>query len=256
MKRRTTTLLLAVCLAAGLAVGETPPDLDDLLAAAVEANTLDRSAWTGYSFKRHVLRQKLDTAGEVEWRQEMLFQNTPTAGGFDEILISMDGQPPSDSDVKKHRRAGRFQERYESSTELALDNPIGPDLELLPLLLDQEHRYVGEESVDGTACHRIAFSARKSPGADAPVPERLKHAMEGSMCISSDTSRLMAAELQTARPIAVGRKKIDQMRIVFAARPVNEIYLPSRIEIVSYVAIPGKKFRSHNVYRFTDFRKP
>lgn len=74
------SLLLPI---AGPAAAEAP-DVQKMLAASLEKGRgEDRAAWSAFAFRRRVTRQKLDAKGEVTWRQEMLFQVTPTAEGFD-----------------------------------------------------------------------------------------------------------------------------------------------------------------------------
>ncbi len=254
--RTTVVSLLVVWGAAGAALAQETPDIDDLLAAAVETGTGEsRSAWGEHAFERHVLRQKMNEEGVVEWKQEMRFQVTPTAEGFDETLLEIDGRRPTEAEVKEHRKAGRFEKRYEDSTEMVLENPFGPDLAVLVLLYDQPHEYVGVEDLDGIACHRIRWQAREEPS-KLPAQEKLKYAMKGTLCISTETSDLIHADMETTRDVKQGPVKMTKVRIAFNARPVGDVYLPSKIEMVSHVKIALKRFRTHNIYRFTDYRKP
>ena len=254
---RTTVLsLLVVWGAAGAAVAQETPDIDNLLAVAMETGGSEsRGAWGEHAFQRHVLRQKMDEEGVVEWKQQMRFQVTPTPEGFDETLLEMDGRKPTEAEVKEHREAARFGKRYGQSTELVLENPFGPDLAILPLLYDQVHEYVGVEDLDGIACHRIRWQAREAPS-KLPVQEKLKYAMKGTFCISTETSEMVHADMETIREVKQGPVKMDKVRISFSARPFGDVYLPSKIEMVSRVRIPGTRFRTHNIYRFTDYRKP
>ena len=253
---KLTLLLLMVCLTMSSAIAQESPDIEELLAAAIEAGEgEDRAAWAEHAFKRHVLRQKLDADDVVTWRQEMIFQITPTADGFDETLLEMDGRPATAAEVKEHKEAGKFQAHYEKTSELALENPFGADLALLPLLYDQEHEYVGLEKLDGTPCHRIRWQAREE-SRSLPWQEKLKHAMKGTLCVAADDPDLIHADMETIRPLKKGPVKIALFRIAFEAQRVGEAWLPSRLETVSHTDIPGKKYRTHNVYRYTDYRKP
>ena len=253
---KLTLLLLIVCLTMSSAIAQESPNIEKLLEAAIKAGEgEDRAAWAEHAFKRHVLRQKLDEEGVVTWRQEMIFQITPTADGFDETLLEMDGRPATAAEVEEHKKAGRFQAHYEKTSELALENPFGKDLALLPLLYDQEHEYVGIEKFNGTPCHRIRWQAREE-SRSLPWQEKLKHAMKGTLCIAADDPDLIHADMETTREVKKGPVKMDKVRIAFNARPVGDVYLPSKIEMVSQIKIPGRRFRTHNIYRFTNYRKP
>ena len=235
--------------------GAEAPDVKKMVASSLEKGRgEDRAAWSGFAFRRRVTRQKLDAEGEVSWGQEMLFQVTPTAEGFEEEIIEIDGREPTAKEVAEHRKAGRFEKHYATSADVAIDNPFGSDLALLPLVYEQEHRYAGEEEVDGIPCHRIRWEARPEP-AGQPVEERLKHAMKGSVCLATDGNHLVQTEMQTVRPVAKGPVRIHSMRLRFEVRQVEDAWLPAVFEMRSELKLPGKKMRKHNIYRYSDYRR-
>ena len=251
----TSVLLLGLLLmpAAGPAAGETLEIKAMLDSALAKAREVDRDAWGRHSFKRHVTRQQLDDDGDVEFRQVMLFQITPTAEGFDEQLLKMDGRKPTEKEVAKHRKAGKFEKHYAQTDGVILSNPFGADLPLLPLIYEQQHRYVGEEAVAGIPCHRIRFDTRPDP-ADAPIEVRLRHAMKGSLCISKVGSRLLQVEAESVREVRKGPIRIHHMGLRFESRPHGDVWLPEIFELKSDVRLLGQKMRRHNIYRFSDYR--
>lgn len=255
MRTGTTigTLLLALALTPAAAAAEEP-DIRALLDASLEKGLgVDRDGWARYAFRRQVTRQQVDEDGEMEWRQVMLFQVTPTGDGFDEELLEIDGRAPRPIEVARHRKSGRFEKHYRQTDEVLLENPFGKDLPLLPLLYDQQHRYVGEEEVRGIPCHRLSFDARAEP-ADADVHQKLKHAMEGTLCVSRDGSRMFDAEMATVRPVAATGIRINAIRLRFKARPVGDVWLPTHFELESDVRLAlGIRMRKHNIYRYSDY---
>ena len=88
------------------------------------------------------------------------------------------------------------------------------------------------------------------------LQEKLKRAMKGEMCVAADDPDLIHADMETVRAVRKGPVKVALFRIAFEARPVGEVWLPSKVEMVSHTDIPGKKYRTHNIYRYTDYRKP
>jgi hypothetical protein len=249
-------LLLGLALIAPAApAAAQAPDIQAMLDTSLEmALGVDRDRWARHAFKRQVTRQQVDEDGEVEWRQVMLFQVTPTTGGFDEELLEIDGRPPKAKEVAKHRKSGRFAKHYEKTQEVQLENPFGADLPLLPLLYEQQHRYVGEEEVRGIPCHRLRFEARPEP-ADGSVNEKLRHAMEGTLCLSKEGSRMFHAELGTVRTVTSSGVRINSMRLHFEARKFGDAWLPTLFELHSDVKLPlGVKMRKHNIYRYSDYR--
>ena len=226
----TRLLVMFLLLLLAGPAGAEAPDVQKMLADSLEkGGGEDGGAWSEFAFRRRVTREKLDAEGEVNWRQEMLFQVTPTAEGLDEEILEIDGREPTPKEVAEHRKAGRFEKHYATSADVALENPFGSDLALLPLVYEQEHRYAGEEEVDGIPCHRIRWAARPEP-ADQPVEERLKHAMKGSVCLATDGNHLVQAEMQTVRPVAKGPVRIESMRLRFEVRQVEDVWLPSKLQ--------------------------
>lgn len=260
MKEATMTardLALRLCLLMSAAIPATAqsPDSKALLDASLEnASDIDRPAWVRHAFKRHVTRQRLDEEGDVEWRQTMLFQVTPTAGGLAEELLEIDGRAPTTAEVDKHRKRGLFAKHYEQTAGVVLENPLGKDLPLLPLIYEQEHEYVGMDAVDGIPCHRIRFDARPEPSGE-PIEVKLRYAMKGELCISLEGQRLMHVDIQTVREVK-SVVRIKAVRIHFEARPQGDVWLPTFFEMKSDVKAIGMKFRTHNIYSYSDFRLP
>lgn len=251
---RGTILLLSLLLttASGAAAA---PDVETIVEESRRVQDADNAVWAELAFRRHVTRQRLGADGEVEWRQEMHFQVTPTAAGIDEELLEIDGRAPSAREVKQHRKAGRHVKHFQKISSGELRNPFGEDIELQPLIFDQEHRYVDQEEVEGVPCHRVEFDARpESEG--LPTAEQLKRAAKGRACLSVDGLHLVEAEVETVRQVKKGPATLRHLRFHLEYRPGGEAWLPRLIEMRTELKIPGRSPRSWNFYRYSDYRRP
>jgi hypothetical protein len=248
-------IALAVLTALSGLAGAQPLDVATLLVEArAMAENEDFEAWGEHAFKRHVTRQQFDEEGDIEWKQEMVFQVTPSPTGFDEQLLEIDGREPTEKEFNKHRKAGRFENHYRDAESLILENPFGKDLPLLPLVLEQEHEYVGEDEFDGIPCSMVHFSPRPEP--DAPMPDKLRYAMQGDLCFSKADSRLIQVDVETTREVSKSLVGVKELRIQFELRPQGDAWLPARFEMRSDVKALGSPLRRHNIYRYTDYQRP
>jgi predicted component of type VI protein secretion system len=243
---------MMVMLAAGLSLAGTP-DNAIIKSAAERAWQADVAAWADYAFRRHVTRQTFDEEDNETFRLELLFELTPQSEGWDELLLEIDGAEPKKGEVKDHHKAARFTKHYAQAAELKLDNPIGEDLALLPVIQDQEHRFIGEDLVDGIPCYRTQFDSRPEPDGLSPR-ERLKYAIEGTACFSKDGYHLVVFEMETVRPVKQGGIGMTFLRMTLKGQAVGDAWLLKLVELRSDVVLLGKHMRKGNIYRYTDFR--
>ena len=244
-------IALALALATPFSAAETPHQ-DELRRRLREAWSADVEAWGDYAFRRHVLRQSYDSKGEVTFRRELVFQVTPGADRFDEELIEIDGRAPSAKEVSYHRGKQRFTNHYEQAAELELDNPMGEDLALLPLIREQEHQLVGQEVVDGIPCYRTRFEAGEEVKRGS-LNERLKHAIQGTACFDVKGFHVVSFEMETVRPVKNTGVKLSRLEMKIRGHAVGGAWLPASVEMVSHVSLFGKKLRKSNDYRYGDF---
>ena len=230
-----------------------PPDMETIADEVDRVWKADVASWADYAFRRHVTRLSFDKKGREKFRLEMLFQVTPKDDGFDEELLEIEGREPKKGEVKDHRRAARFTRHYGQAGELELDNPVGEDLALLPLIQSQEYRFVGEDVVDEIPCYRYRFDAREEPP-DLTTRERLRYALEGTACVSKIGYHLVAFEMETARSIKTAEIGLNFLRLTIKGHAVGDAWLPKLVELQSDVVLLGTRLRKGNIYRYTDFR--
>lgn len=249
---KRTLVGVMIMLVAGLSVAETP-DMAKIKSETDRAWKADVAAWADYAFRRHVTRQTFDKKDKETFHLELLFELTPQTEGWDERLIAIDGAEPDEGEVKDHRKAARFSKHYAQAEELELNNPVGEDLALLPMIQDQEHRFVGEDVVDGVPCYRTQFDSRPEPSGLSPR-ERLKYAIEGEACFSKDGYHLVVFEMETVRPVKKGSTGMNFLRMTIKGHAVGDAWMPKLVELRSDVVVIGKRMRKGNIYRYSDFR--
>ena len=270
----TVTLSSVVALAAGLTAGQgdgsapglgeppgnSPPgseeeiDAGPLVEQAWTVWERDYDAWPEYAFRRYVERRRLDKQEEVEWSAQYLLEVSPTLTGFDERLIEIDGREPTPQEIFEHRRAGRFEERYDRDG--SLENPFGKDLPVLPLLFNQRHEYVGRRVVRGHPCIKTEFPARNPPSRE-PARRRFEYVLTGSACFSIPGNHLVRGEMESAQAVSAGLVGLQYLRVEIESDPVGDgVWLPSRFEVRSDVRITFKQLRMWNLYRYFEFRRP
>ena len=236
-------------------LGEESRDPAVLVASARAVLRADLGTWAEYSFQRQVLRQRFDQQGAVTWSREYLFEVRPVDGGFDERLVRIDARQPTAQEVQEHRRAGRFEKHYRQAVAAKLNNPLGVDLPLLPLLFDQQHRYLGRETVRGVPCHRIAFSARPEPKGGS-VDERLKRASQGALCISELGHHVVEAEVESVRPVGNLALRLEHLWLRFENQRVAGVWLPDSFETRSEFKLGASRQQKRNRYRYSHYRRP
>ena len=230
-------------------------DLDTLIAAARPVLEADLATWAKFRFHRRVLRERLSRQGDVVRGHEYFFEVRPDGGGFDERLLEIDGRQPTRREVEDHRRAGRFHKHYLAAVDAELRNPFGVDLPLLPLLFDQEHHHVGQETASGIPCHRIAFEARQEPNG-ASAPERLKYATKGTLCLSVVGTHVVEAEAESVRRVASWPLRLNRLSLRFESRPQEGTWLPRLFLTRSDAKIGFHRQQKRNRYEYTDYHRP
>jgi hypothetical protein len=246
-------VLIAAVLATGLTLAE-PPDLKTLTECSDRAWEQDIGSWANYAFDRHVTRRSLDKNDKVTFTQKMRFRVTPSAEGFDEVLVEIDGRKPTDKEVKEHREKAHFAKHYGQAEKLELENPLGENLALMPILQDQEYRIVGEEEVNGIPCIRAVFDAKPEVSGKG-VREQLASAIKGSACFSVDGCHLVFYEMETVRQLKEFPITVKNLRLKFEGQPVDhDGWLLGKVELQSHVSVMGKDLRKSNSYGYSDFK--
>lgn len=231
-----------------------PPDLAELERCAERAWSEDVERWRNYVFDREVVLTDLDRDGAVKSRKERLFRLTPRDRGFDERLITEDGRPPTDEQIREFRRKANFTKAYSGASRLEFSNPLGEDLVLKPVLQEQDYRFVGTEVLDGVACHRRVFDARPAPRRGS-THQQLAHAVRGSTCVTVDGCHVVFLELETIRPIQQSLTTIDYLRVTVRGQAVEGGWVPASIEARFDFKVLGRHVRRISSYHYSRFSR-
>lgn len=257
----------AAAVAAGVALGTAhapagPPgpsgpetDVEVLLREAQRVQREDLAAWQRFRFRRSVVTERLDEAGEAVGREDLEFELVPAAEGFDEWLTRIDGRAPSPAEVNRHRRKARFSRHYETARRGEGSGAEGGGYSLQLLLKLSSYRHAGLEPVDGVPCHRLDFEPREQEELKG-LEGRLAASMRGTLWISAEGHHLARARVRTVRPVPVVLLLfgIRSLEVELDSGPAGDgAWLPRRIEVRADARLLGWPMRRHSVFLYWGF---
>jgi hypothetical protein len=247
-------------------IGATPEpqpeptvSITDMMSEIRRVQQTDLEAWTRFSFTREVVRQRLNDRREVERSESLRFEITPDNGGFDERLIEIDERHAYPSEVREHRRAGRFEKHYRRARAGdAVDE--GEGFSLAWLTRFPEYTFAGAAVIGGRRCHRLDFgpaSAAETGGEGGRTEGRFLEVMSGRLCVDPRTLHLVHAQARTSRPVPLsfGLAKILGLEVELKGTPVaNGVWLPREIVVDSHLSILGREVRKRNRFTYSNYR--
>jgi len=248
------SVLVALSLGAGPRP-EAPIDLRALLANAEKVQKADIAAWARFRFHRHHRKEHMAADGRVSETKDLKFVVTPTAGGFDERLVQVDGRAPTPEEVKEARKEAKFSRHYST---LLSGEPEGDDEEAYSLgLLFRlaSYKLAGRQRIDGVMCYRVDFSPDPAKDTDG-IAGRFAEAMKGSLWVTMDGLHLLRARARTMRPISIALSlaKVHELEVSLDSQPVAPgVYLPRQITVRTSSRVLVGSSRQRNVYRYSKF---
>lgn len=252
----STILLPALLLWAGQGNPVPHRDVGRMMDQARQVQMADLEFWGRLTFRRQVIRERLDGAGQVLEREELVFRIRPSPRGFDEELRFIDGQMPTRRQVREHRAAGRFNERYQTAVSGEDPRYDKGDFSLANLLRRSDYLYLGVETIDGIPCHRLRFTAHPEVGGMS-VEERMAAATEGSLWLAEGSLHMVRAETRTIRSVAAlaGLVKVEEVAILLETDALGKHRVPRLIDVRSDLVIAGKRVHKHNRFRYSEFSR-
>ena len=232
-----------------------PDEVAHILRQAQRVQTKDVAAWVHFTFGRSWLREEYDDSGSTLSRESLEFRIAPERGGFDEVLVSRNGAPPTAQEIEEHRREARFTKHYLTMVRGDAQSSEG-GYSLAHLLHMSSYRYAGREAFEGVPCHRLDFSPDPEH-ARGGLSGKIASAMIGSLWISVDGYHLAGAHSWTIRPISIylGLSKVHDLDIRMTSRPTPDgHWLPHRIEVRSKVRILINTVDRRSVYEYFDYQ--
>jgi hypothetical protein len=241
--------------AAAGAESAPPADLDLILSEARKRQFADVAAWARYRFRRRVISEKLDQAGAVFERENAESVVSPLSGGFEDVLVKLNGGEPTRSEIDRHRRIGKFAKHYAALVAGQGGEGAEGAFSLSRLLRLSAYRYAGKEAFNGVPCHRLDFSPQPAAPGDG-LAGRFTSAMEGSLWIALDGHHLAGARARTMRPISIALSlgKIHRLEVLLESQAAEpDIWLPRRVEVRSDARILVKGIHRRSVYEYSEF---
>lgn len=233
-------------------------DLEQVLEGMRASQTKDLESWAEYRFRRTVIRERRSSSGEVKERERWDFQVVPEEGGFDELLLLVDGEEPSEREIRHHRKKARFEKHYRQVRTDTVEEKDENSFPFHRLLYMPAYRYLGIVDRDGVSCHKLQFDpAPASEGGD--IADRFSSAMGGTLWVTVDGYHLYKASAKTERSLSLGLglAKIESVEVEFTGTEVEpDTWLPSRIQVISKGRILASPFSKRNTYLYSDFRRP
>lgn len=231
--------------------------LDQLLEGMRQSQSEDLDAWAEYRFHRIVIREQRNSSGQVLGRVRWDFQVKPHGEGFDELLVLADGQPPSDREVKHHRKKARFTKHYGQVRTDAVQETDQNSFPFHRLLYMPSYRYEGTELLGGVQCHVLSFEPFPEKE-DGDLADRFSSAMSGTLWVTTEGFHLYKASARTKRSLSMGfgLAKIHSVSVEFrGAETEPGVWLPSRIEVKTNGRILASTFYKRNLYLYQDFER-
>ncbi len=252
-----SALLALACWPVAGASTEEPPAPVDVAFVIQEAKRVqfsDMAAWSRFRFRRQVEEERLGQDGRILETSSLEFAISPAGGGFDELLVRVDGRGPTPKEVAQHRRQGRFSRHYAAVRSGGGEGGEG-GYSLGRLLHLSGYRYAGQETVHGVACHRLDFfpdERRSLRGIEGKIAE----AMAGSLWITVEGHHVAKATARTVRPVSVALSiaKLRDLEINMEAVEVaGDVWVPGRIEVRADARVSWISIRKNTRYLYSGF---
>ena len=170
------TVLLTL---AGTAAGA--PE-DTLSAQDIVERAIERAKWKDnknfdarFSFRMFNESEKLDQKGQVEEREERVYENQPIDGAPYMRLVEKDGQPLTEEELEKERkREVKYRKRLANKSQPDDEDRVAFDEELVSRY--NVHRQ-GMEDIRGRTAYIISFDPKSGP---LPAKKRMDYALNKS----------------------------------------------------------------------------
>ena len=234
-------------------------DINALVHRAQSVHRKDAVAWSRFRFHRTVRSERLDDAGAVLQASVLEFEIMPmTVGGFDERLLRIEGREPTQAEITRYREEASFSRHYATLGAADTDGGEESGYSLATLLRLSAYKYVGVESLDGVAAHRLDFEPDPVPHGSG-VAAKVTQAMAGSLWLTVDGAHLVRARAATVRPVSLylGLGKVHSLEVLLEAAPAGaaapEVYLPRRLMISTNLRVFFSNQHRRRTFSYADF---
>ncbi len=239
---------------------------DKLTAQDIVDRAIERAEWNdsknfeaSFSFKMVNESEKLDKNGQVQEREERIYENQPIDGAPYMRLVEKDGQPLTEKEPKKERRREeKYRERLANKSKPDDEGRVAFDEDLVSRYNIQRQ---GMEDIHGRPAYIVSFEPKSGP---LPTKKRMDRALNksaGRLWIDAETYEIAQLEFELLDKVRmwwgfIG--SIKQMRGCLQREPVDgyqDVWLPSRFDIYMNGRIFFKTLHRNEKMEWSDFRK-
>lgn len=149
----------------------------------------------GYTYTKVTLTEELDTAGNITERKEKVYQICLQSGSTRAKLLSVNGRPPGESDLKKaaenEMNARQLLGQSKSNKSVSRDNFLVPEV-----VARFDFTLLDQRSLNGRAAYRIAFAPKSPEPPERRLADRLLNRITGTLWIDAQEFELAQADIR------------------------------------------------------------
>ena len=239
---------------------------DELSAQDIVDRAIERAEWktnenfeARFGFRMLNETEKLDKHGQVEEREEHVYENQPVDGAPYWRLVEKDGRPLTEKELEKERkREKKYRKRLADKSDPKDDERVAFNEDLVSRYI--VHRE-GLEDIKGRPAYVISFEPKSGP---LPKKKRMDYALNksaGRLWIDRETYEIAQLEFELLDKVRlwwgfIG--SIQQMRGRLQREPVDgyrDVWLPRRFDIYMNGRILFKSLHRNEKMKWSDFRK-
>jgi hypothetical protein len=179
------------------AVAGIPLSADEVIGRAVSRaqETATRASQTAYTYTKLTFTEELDVSGRVKERKEKVYQVVFQDGLTRPKLLSVNGHPPAQKDIKKQLE-NEANARKVIGKSKTTRGGVNRENFLTPELVARfSFKIIDEEPINGRRAYRVAFEPKR-PGPPAHhIVERLLDQLSGTVWIDAEEFEIARAEI-------------------------------------------------------------
>ncbi len=243
------------------AAGEgTPalPDANQLVRSMVDRQRSFEKAIDDYTYDVLSTQEKLDGQNRVKERRVRRYQIFFVEGQPVPALVEEDGRPLTpdrqrEEEKRVHKAAQEAVERHRKHVA----ERDKEDLRISEILTRFDFTSVARENVNGRPAILVRF--KPLPGKRDIKRDNVLRALQGRLWIDEKESAVARAEISNAQKITFGGgvlASVSSLTSVLDFVPVNEVWLPRRVEVsVAGRVLLVKGFRQRVDEQYSNYRR-
>jgi len=235
------------------------PDTDALIERVAKQQKDVEALLDQYTCTYKTTLYTLDKAGSVRSQHTDVYYLTPTPYEVFLLHISHDGKANSPENLEKQEK--EIEHKLQSYERKAEKNPASarPKDVLLfgDIILKSKFAPLGWQDVEGVSTVVYSFEPKSQPLQRGSSNEKIAGDMKGKMWINPEAAEVVRMEFSSAAPLGLNFfVNVKSFQGFVEQRKVkDEVWLPSRQELVAQGREIVKGFRIRQVSEFSDYLK-